>query len=91
MSIGLLMQKQQQKARNFLKKIAKMPYSSDEGDDFERAWLLLAFTYIQVGGKNEVAQDLCDKCLSYNQSCSKAWEFKVRALCLSREKGGLGG
>ena len=27
------------------------------------------------GGKFDLAQDLCQKCLKYNKSCSKAWEF----------------
>ena len=35
-------------ARNQLKRVAKLPYNPEDGDDFERAWLLLADVYIEV-------------------------------------------
>lgn len=44
-----------------------------ELDDFLRGWLLLADIHIQ-GGKFDLAQDLCKRCLKYNKSCGKAWE-----------------
>ena len=142
------MLKQTPKARNQLKRVTKIPYKPDEGDEFERSWLLLADIHIQVGtgggagiegsgysvcwggvergccwqtftsrwghggwrghggevgerggghawvsggpdgplhhnspppcclqgGKFDLAQDLCQKCLKYNKSCAKAWE-----------------
>lgn len=43
-----LLLKQTPKARNQLKRIAKMPYSADDAEDFEMSWLLLADIYIQV-------------------------------------------
>ena len=44
------MLKQAPKARNHLKRVAKLPFSADMVDDFERGWLMLADVYIN-GGK----------------------------------------
>jgi tetratricopeptide repeat protein 21B len=44
-----------------------------EADEFERSWLLLADIHIQ-GGKYDLAQELCQRCLKYNKSCAAAWE-----------------
>ena len=44
-----MMLKQTPKARNQLKRVTKIPYKPDEGDEFERSWLLLADIHIQVG------------------------------------------
>jgi len=74
MATGLMMQKQVPKARNQLKRIAKMTYNIAEAEEFERAWLMLADIHIQ-GGKFDLAQEVCKKCLKYNKSCSKAWEY----------------
>ena len=41
---------------------------------FEQAWLLLAVIYMK-SGKQSNAQGLCQKCVQYNQSCSKAYEL----------------
>lgn len=43
-----LLLKQTPKARNQLKRIAKMPYTTEDADDYETSWLLLADIYIQV-------------------------------------------
>ena len=48
-----MMLKQTPKARNQLKRVQKIPYKSDEAEEFERAWLLLADIHIQVGGRWE--------------------------------------
>lgn len=48
MAIGYMLLKQPPRARNQLKRIAKMEWSSDLADDFERSWILLADIYIQV-------------------------------------------
>ena len=61
------------KARNALKRIAKMPYSHELAEEFERGYLLLAEIYIQKS-KFDLSEDLCNRCLKYNLSCSKAWE-----------------
>ena len=60
-------------ARNQLKRVAKMQFNAAEADDFEKSWLLLADIHIQ-GGKFDLAQEMCKKCLKYNKSYSKAWE-----------------
>ena len=62
------------KARNFLKRIQKMPYQVDEAEQFERAWLLLAQVHIEAG-KYDLAQELCRKALKFNKSSAQAWEF----------------
>ena len=48
MAISLQLLKQTPKARNALKRIAKMTYMSENAESFERAFLLLAHLYIQV-------------------------------------------
>ena len=45
---GFMMLKQTPKARNQLKRVTKINYKPDEGDEFERSWLLLADIHIQV-------------------------------------------
>jgi tetratricopeptide repeat protein 21B len=40
--------KQQPKARNHLKRIAKAQWTLDDADDLEKCWLLLATTYMTV-------------------------------------------
>jgi len=44
-----------------------------KSDAFERAYMVLAQTYVDKS-KFDLAQDLCKKCLTYNQSFSKAHE-----------------
>eukprot|EP00742_Colponemidia_sp_Colp-10_P005614 GILJ01006001.1.p1 GENE.GILJ01006001.1~~GILJ01006001.1.p1 ORF type:complete len:1335 (+),score=250.67 GILJ01006001.1:335-4006(+) len=74
MAVGLMTQKQTPKARNALKRIAKMQYQPELADDFEKSWLLLSDIYV-TGGKYDLAQEQCKKCLLYNKSCGKAWEY----------------
>ncbi|RLN44133.1 hypothetical protein BBJ28_00010612 [Nothophytophthora sp. Chile5] len=62
------------KARNQLKRIAKMPYDQTLADDFERSYLLLADIYINRG-KFDLAQELCKRALTHNKSSGKAWEL----------------
>lgn len=66
--------KQTPKARNHLKRLAKLPYNSEFADDFERGWLLLADIYIG-SSKYDLAEELLKKALKYNASCSKAHEL----------------
>ncbi|RDD45285.1 Tetratricopeptide repeat protein 21B [Trichoplax sp. H2] len=66
--------KQVPKARNQLKKIAKLEWNSANAEDFERSWLLLADVYIQ-SGKYDNATELLRHCLKHNKSCSKACEY----------------
>lgn len=76
MSQGLIIQKQQTKARNQLKRVAdlaKKGYNPEYMDDFERGWLLLAEIYIQ-SSKYDLASALCHLAKDHNRSCGKAWE-----------------
>jgi tetratricopeptide repeat protein 21B len=66
---GFMLLKQTPKARNQLKRVQKIPYKPDEGEEFEKSWLLLADIHIQ-GGKFDLAQELCQKCLKYNKVSS---------------------
>ena len=73
MSTTFMLEKSTTKARNALKRIAKMPYSHELADEFERGYLLLADIYIQKS-KYDLSEDLCNRCLKYNLSCARAWE-----------------
>lgn len=73
-SIALVVMKQQPKARNHLKRVAKMNFLVDQADDFEQAYLLLADIYIQ-GGKYDLAQELLKKTIAINNSCGRSWEL----------------
>eukprot|EP00002_Diphylleia_rotans_P017871 TRINITY_DN3468_c0_g1_i2.p1 TRINITY_DN3468_c0_g1~~TRINITY_DN3468_c0_g1_i2.p1 ORF type:complete len:725 (-),score=154.22 TRINITY_DN3468_c0_g1_i2:184-2358(-) len=74
LSTAHLLQKQQPKARNHLKRIAKMEFNPQENEEFERSWLMLAEIYIE-GGKYDLAQELLKKTTQQNRSCAKAWEL----------------
>lgn len=74
MATAFMIQKQMPKARNQLKRISKMSFDKELADDFERSYLLLSDIYIQRG-KYDLAQELCKRCLNYNRSCAKAWEY----------------
>ncbi|KAM9344194.1 tetratricopeptide repeat protein 21B isoform 2-T2 [Pholidichthys leucotaenia] len=75
MATAYMMLKQSPKARNQLKHIAKMNWSIPDADEFEKSWLLLADIYIQ-SGKHDLAKELLKRCLSHNESCWKAYEYK---------------
>ena len=51
-----------------------MHFIAEMVDDFERGWLMLSDVYI-AGGKYDLAEELCKRCLQSNRSCAKAWEF----------------
>eukprot|EP00794_Sanderia_malayensis_P003381 gene3381-3871_t len=74
MATAYMMLKQTPRARNQLKRVAKIAWNSEDANEFEKSWLLLADIYIQ-SGKYDLAQDLLKRCLQYNKSCSKAWEY----------------
>jgi tetratricopeptide repeat protein 21B len=73
MSTAFLFDQSTTKARNALKRIARMPYSYALAEHFERGYLLLADIYVQKC-KFDLSEDLCSRCLKYNLSCGKAWE-----------------
>ncbi|KAF4150574.1 Tetratricopeptide repeat [Phytophthora infestans] len=74
LATGYMLIKQQPKARNQLKRIAKMTYDQTLADEFERSYLLLADIYINRG-KFDLAQELCKRSLTHNKSAGKAWEL----------------
>lgn len=55
-------------------KITTLVCVQQDAEEFEQSWLLLADVYIQ-SGKYDMAIELLRKCIQYNQSCSKAWEY----------------
>ncbi|XP_008299372.1 tetratricopeptide repeat protein 21B [Stegastes partitus] len=75
MATAYMMLKQTPRARNQLKRIAKMDWSIADADEFEKSWLLLADIYIH-SGKYDMASDLLTKCLNRNKSCCKAYEYR---------------
>ena len=58
------------KARNLLKRVAKMEQANHDGEDFQKANLLLAKFYVDKS-KYDLAQELCTKCLASDKSCSQ--------------------
>ncbi|XP_076851637.1 tetratricopeptide repeat protein 21B [Brachyhypopomus gauderio] len=66
--------KQTPRARNQLKRVAKMNWNIVDADEFEKSWLLLADIYIQ-SGKYDMAGELLRRCLRHNKSCCKAYEY----------------
>ncbi|XP_065054055.1 tetratricopeptide repeat protein 21B-like isoform X1 [Rhopilema esculentum] len=74
MATAYMMLKQTPRARNQLKRVDKLSWNSEDANEFEKSWLLLADIYIQ-SGKYDMAQGLLKKCLQYNKSCTKAWEY----------------
>jgi len=66
MATAYMMLKQTPRARNHLKRIAKMNWSIVDADEFEKSWLLLADIYIHLG-KYDMAGDLLKRCLNHNK------------------------
>jgi len=75
LSYALILLKQDAKARNHLKRISKMVYTSEEAEALEKGYLLYADMHVH-NGKNDLAQELCRKCLTHNKSCARAWEVQ---------------
>jgi hypothetical protein len=57
LSALFMLQDQEQKARNILKRVVKMPYAQDQGEAFEAAYLALAASYMEKA-KFDLAQVL---------------------------------
>ncbi|XP_030641842.1 tetratricopeptide repeat protein 21B [Chanos chanos] len=74
MATAYMILKQTPRARNQLKRVAKMNWNIVDADEFERSWLLLADIYIQ-SGKYDMAGELLKRCLRHNKSCCKAYEY----------------
>lgn len=74
MATAYMILKQTPRARNQLKRIAKMNWNDVDADEFEKSWLLLADIYIQ-SGKYDMAGELLRRCLHHNKSSCKAYEY----------------
>ncbi len=57
-----------------MKRVGKMELSHHDGEDFEKANLLLAKFYIDKN-KSDLAEEMCKKTLVENKSCSQAFEI----------------
>ncbi len=66
MATAYMILKQTPRARNQLKRIAKMNWNIIDADEFEKSWLLLADIYIQ-SGKYDMAGELLKRCLRHNK------------------------
>ena len=69
-----MVEKDEHKAHNLLKRISKMEVTDDDGEDYDKANLLLAKSFVDKS-KYNLAQDICQKCLVYNRSNAKVWEI----------------
>ncbi|XP_069791436.1 tetratricopeptide repeat protein 21B isoform X2 [Narcine bancroftii] len=74
MATAYMILKQTPRARNQLKRIAKLNWNAVEAEELEKSWLLLADIYIQ-SGKFDMAVELLKRCLRHNKSCCKAYEY----------------
>ncbi|XP_046518696.1 tetratricopeptide repeat protein 21A isoform X2 [Equus quagga] len=74
MAQAYMLLKQVPKARTQLKRLAKAPWALAEAEDLEKSWLLLADIYCQ-GSKFDLASELLRRCVQYNKSCCKAYEY----------------
>lgn len=74
MATAYMVQKQVPKARNQLKRVSKSNWTLEDAEDLEKSWLLLADIYIQ-SSKYDMSNELLKKCLQYNKSCCKAYEY----------------
>lgn len=82
MATGFMVEKNQHKARNLLKRVAKMEATTHDGEDFGKANLLLAKFFVDKSMYDQ-AQDLCKKTLAQNKSSSQAWE--ILGLIMEKE------
>ena len=83
MATGFMVEKNSHKARNLLKRVAKLEPSRHDGEDFSKANLLLAKFYVDKS-KYDQAQDLCKRTLNQNKSSSQAWE--ILGLVMEKEQ-----
>ncbi|CAG9772405.1 unnamed protein product [Ceutorhynchus assimilis] len=74
MSTAYTLLKQQQRAKNQLKRLVKHAWNFDDSEYLEKCWLLLADQYIQ-NNKLESANELITKVVQHNKACIKAFEL----------------
>lgn len=76
MATAYMMLKQTPRARNHLKRIAKMNWTIVDADEFEKSWLLLADVYIH-SGKYDMATDLLKRCLNHNKVVLEIFSVEI--------------
>lgn len=74
MATALVMLKQTHRAKNNLKRLAKVAWKFEEAEYLERSWLLLADIYIN-SNKWDMSESLIARILEYNKSSAKAYEL----------------
>lgn len=74
LGLGLVAQKQINRAKVVLKQVARTPWSMEEAEYLERLWLLLAELYV-TNSSADLAGDLLNRVISHNQSSAKAYEL----------------
>uniref|UniRef100_A0A1A9ZZ57 Tetratricopeptide repeat protein 21B n=1 Tax=Glossina pallidipes TaxID=7398 RepID=A0A1A9ZZ57_GLOPL len=74
MATALVMLKQTHRAKNNLKRLAKVAWKFEEAEYLERSWLLLADIYIN-SNKWDMSESLIARVLEYNKSSAKAYEL----------------
>ncbi|KAL5233107.1 hypothetical protein ACI65C_000517 [Semiaphis heraclei] len=75
LAIAFVYQKQAQRAKTILKRVAlKATWQFEEAEYLERSWLLMAELYFQ-SGKTNICVELVNKVLVYNKSSIKGLEL----------------
>ena len=74
MATGFMVEKRDNKARNLLRRVGTLQQQKADGEDYEKAVLLLA-KFNMDKSNNTASQELCQRCLSSNRSCSPAWDI----------------
>ena len=74
MATGFMVEKNNHKATNLLKRVAKMERHHHDGEDYVKANLLLAKFFADKSMYDQ-AQDLCRRALAHNKSSAQAWEI----------------
>lgn len=77
LAIANIYLKQNQKAKNHLKRVAKNSWTFEDAEYLEKCWLILAYLYIQ-SSKYDMAHDLLEKVIAHNKSCAKAYELSAQ-------------
>ena len=66
MAAAYMMLKQHPRAKNQLKRLAKMPWNIEDAEDLEKAWLLFADIHIQTN-KYDQAVETLKRVLTFNK------------------------
>ncbi|XP_032656726.1 tetratricopeptide repeat protein 21A [Chelonoidis abingdonii] len=74
MAQAYMILKQTPKARTQLKRLAKADWTLSDAEELEKSWMLLSDIYCK-SGKYDLATEQLKRCLQYNKSCSKAYEY----------------